>query len=712
MTTVSGPAAKPDRQTHPGPIHLAQAALLCAGVVFLVALVLYSWTLAPTVTLVDSGELIVVARFLGVAHPPGFPLWVILAHLATLLPFGSVALRINFSSAVFGALAAAMLTLVVAELMIIASYLKVSEPWQRKKGPRQGKRGAPDAKEVETGHNRLLTLAPALGAGLLVAFSRTLWSYATIAEVYSLNTLLILLVFFLMLRWRRRIVADRKRMSTAATGGYVPPVTTHDAFLYAAAVVFGLALGVHHVTVALMLPAIGIIVYKTEGLSFYASRRLFYAALFSFAALFAIYSYLPLAASRMPVISWGNPRSLEEIWWHVTGRQYQVFFTFNPQAMGGQFLEFGRMAFREFGVPWIPLTLVLAIAGFGSVFKQDRATFWVLSLMVIADLAYALSYTIAEDKDAYYLPAFIAIAIGAGFGLRWLIQLGLSTAFLAKNAYGAAGLPVVLAVSIALIGNWPFDNRRHYFIATDYVENLLRSVEPNGLLLTFDWQVVSPMLYAQGIEQRRRDVKVVDINLLRRSWYFDYLKHTYPGLIERSRNKVEAFVEELKQWEHDPAAYANDRALTERISSRFAEMIQSFVMRENEVAPVYVTYDFLSPGDRDREVIQWITKSYQLIPEGLAFKLASDRSFHDPRKVLLETRGLKDGTFRFERDDVVMLKVFPAYATMLVNQGRYLASFNRQERAIDAFQQALALDPSLELARQGLEESTRKLRNP
>ena len=61
-----------------------RAELLCAGAVFLATLLLYIWTLAPTVTLTDSGELIVVAYGLGVAHPPGFPLWVILAHLASL----------------------------------------------------------------------------------------------------------------------------------------------------------------------------------------------------------------------------------------------------------------------------------------------------------------------------------------------------------------------------------------------------------------------------------------------------------------------------------------------------------------------------------------------------------------------------------------------------------------------------------------------------
>ena len=91
----------------------SRAELVCAGAVLLVALVVYSWTLAPAVTLTDSGELIVAAYGLGVAHPPGFPLWIMLAHLASLVPIGNVAVRINFSSAVFAALACAMLTLVV-----------------------------------------------------------------------------------------------------------------------------------------------------------------------------------------------------------------------------------------------------------------------------------------------------------------------------------------------------------------------------------------------------------------------------------------------------------------------------------------------------------------------------------------------------------------------------------------------------------------------
>src|SRR5205814_5754716 len=156
------------------------------------------------------------------------------------------------------------------------------------------------------------------------------------------------------------------------------------------------------------------------------------------------------------------------------------------------------------------------------------------------------SYEIAEDKDAYYLPAFISIAIAAGLGIQWLIQLAASKRSPMWTPSIAAATAIVLTSATAFSANWPFNNRRHYFIADDYVENLFSTIAANGLLLTQDWQVVSPTFYAQEIEQRRRDVKVIDINLLRRSWYFDYLRRANPGLMELSRDKIDLFVELLR----------------------------------------------------------------------------------------------------------------------------------------------------------------------
>jgi hypothetical protein len=271
----------------------------------------------------------------------------------------------------------------------------------------------------------------------------------------------------------------------------------------------------------------------------------------------------------------------------------------------------------------------------------------------------------------------------------------------------------LLTVSLTLGANWPFDNRRHYFIAHDYVDNILGTIKPNGVLLTLDWQVASPFLYVQEIEGRRRDVKVVDINLLRHSWYFGYLRQAHPDLIERSRDKIESYVAELKQWEDKPEAYANNATLTLRIASKFVEMIQAFAERENKIAPVYITRDLITSADRDAELTAWFTRNYALVPEGLVFLLENKGNrFHDPGEIQWQTRGLNDGTLKFETSDVVKTKVLPAYTTMLINRGRYLALFDQDDRAIAAFKQALALDPTLDLARQGLDKVLARSHKP
>ena len=693
--------AKSPPESGDGSVSLARLQLLCGGAVFGVALLLYAWTLAPTVTCTDSGELIVVARHLGIAHPPGVPLWILLAHLASLAPIGNVAVRINFSSAFFAALACAMLALVAVEMALTASCLSVMN--RAKKASRQC-RVTKDQRATQ-----FSVVTAALGAGFLMAFSRTLWSYAVIAEVYALNTLLIGIVLFLMCRWRRCIVADAVRLATAKTS-LKAPNPNHDLLLYAAAFVFGLALGVHHVTVGLILPAVAVIVYRTQGWHFFTSRRLLYAALISVAALVTIYAYLPLAASRSPVINWGNPRSLQEIWWHVTGRQYRVYFTFMPEMMGKQLAEFWAMTLREFGFPWLPLPLALALGGLAIVFRQDRTAFWFLLVLAVADLGYGLSYEIAEDKDAYYLPAFISLALAAAFGMQWLVQRVTSRGLAAVKPALVSGIGVASICAIALFANWRFNNRRQYFIASDYADNLLSTIKPNGLLLTVDWQVASPMFYVQEIEQRRRDVKVLDVNLLRRSWYFDYLSWAWPGLVQRSRKQIESFVQNLRQWERDPDAFKGSAALTERITAAFLSMLEAIVTNESKAGPVYMTSDLLFTDSMNGEFTRWLTQNYQLVPEGLVFALTDERDFHDLPDLHLQTRGLADGTIRFEQDDPVKVKILPAYTRMLVNRGRYLASFGQHERAAAAFRQALDLDPNFAPAKQGLAENAAKLR--
>ena len=687
-----------------------------AAVVFCVALSTYGLTLAPTVTLVDSGELIVAASSLGVAHPPGFPLYVILAHLATLLPFSNVASRVNLASALFGALAAALMTLIVVELLVFALSNAVEDSSAKKRPARKRPQSRPQPASAELAHSKFKTwllLIPGLLSGLLLAFSRTLWSYSTITEVYSLNTFLIALIILLMVVWRRRVLDEQARA---------------DRFLNAAALTFGLALGVHHVTVGLTLFGLAAFVYSTEGIDFFIwkspasagartrrrgrnvlsdylpSRRLLRAALYSIAGL-CVYLYLPLAALRTPLMDWGDPRTPGRFWAHVTGRQYQVFFSPSLDTMQQQFGEFMTLAGREFGSLWMPFALALIPFGAVVAFKRDRAAFWLIALIALINVPYALNYDIAEDKDAYYLPTFLAMSVAAGLGAAALMQAGrLRPLFSTLPVLGATLLLIIPAVTFA--SNLPYDNRSHYFIARDYADNIMASVEPGGMLLTIDWQVYSPLLYTSEIEKRRADAIVVDLNQLRRSWYYAYLNRAYPSLIAQTQDNVDAFLEDLRHWERDPDVYDHDLELNRRINTGFNQMILAFIRVQLQHAPVYLTQELVVRNDGQYgELTKALESAYQFVPQGLVFELSQTRDFRPPREPRLETRGLADGTLKFEKDDVVSVKVLPVYLSMLVNRGRYLAINGRHEQAIEAFRQALALDPGYSLAQRLLDQS-------
>jgi hypothetical protein len=685
--------------------------LLCAAVVFVASLTLYLATVAPTVTLVDSGELIFATRTLGVAHPPGFPLYVLLAHAFTWLPFASIALRVNIASAVFAATAAAMLTLVVAEMLLSYDALPFTANKAQKTDRKVKKHGAKDERRAPvamSGEWGWISVAACVMAGLLFACSRTLWNYATITEVYTLNTLLISIICFLMFRWRRRILGDRIASGKPLPSGDV--ASAHDRWLYAASFVFGLAMGVHHVSVAVTLPAFALLVLATEGFRFFASKRLLKAALCAFAGL-AVYLYLPLAAMRSPLMNWGDPRSPQRLWWHVTGRQYQVFFESSTSVISRQFDVFLALVGREFGTIWLPFALLLTIVGLAATFKRDRALVGFLLLVVIFDMGWALNYEIAEDKDAYYLPTFLALTIAASLGFAWLARALLATRLPAKAATAALMILALLIPAVAATSNIGFNDRRHYLIARDYVENTLKTIEPNGLLLTDDWQVYSPLLYLREVEGVRRDVVAIDIQQLRRTWYYGYLDAAYPAMMAASRDRVDAFLEDLRHWEQDPDLYQRDAMLNERINTRFYDMLEAFVMNHLSSAPVYVTVNVATnTQSQNHELTEWLRKTYDFVPRGLVFQMSNKGSVADLPDVRLETRGLNDGSLKFADDDVVKTKVLPVYKVMMTNRGLYLAAHGRHDLAIAAFKEALALDPTYRPAEQALNESLRAVR--
>lgn len=169
-------------------------------------LIVYLTTLGDHVGQADTFEFQVVAPQLGIAHPTGYPLFVILGKIFSLLPLGSMAWRVNLLSALFATLA--------VWLIYRVSVLLTSD-----------------------------RLAAALAA-LLLAASPVFWSQAVVAEVYALNALLMAAILYLLLNFLRAPI--------------VQPASPRS--LYGLFLLCGLALS-HHLTSVILLPAIAITLF-------------------------------------------------------------------------------------------------------------------------------------------------------------------------------------------------------------------------------------------------------------------------------------------------------------------------------------------------------------------------------------------------------------------------------------------------------------------
>jgi uncharacterized membrane protein len=159
--------AETDSSTRPARLDLG-----VAGGLSLISWLTYLATLTPSLSFVspDGNELAAIPAILGLAHPPGYPLYTWPGKLFTLLPVGDVAYRVNLMSATLGALAIGGLYLIIIQLLPVD----------------------------HTGRR----VAAALAA-LVFAFGPAVWSQAVIAEVYAPNLAFIALTLVCLLHWER-----------------------------------------------------------------------------------------------------------------------------------------------------------------------------------------------------------------------------------------------------------------------------------------------------------------------------------------------------------------------------------------------------------------------------------------------------------------------------------------------------------------------------
>src|SRR6266511_2526929 len=203
---------------------------LTFGVTALLVFIGYYLTLAPDLTLEDSGELATGSFYAGVPHPPGYPVWTIFTWLFTVLvPASNVAWRVALASAVSGALACGLIALLAS------------------RGSSMILEGIDEFKTLDRRWENALCVLAGYVAGLLVGFNGFMWSQAVIVEVYPFSLLSFVGVLCCLLRWI--YAPHQRRYLYWALFAHGICVTNHQVLLLAAIAI--------EVTIAAAQPKLG-----------------------------------------------------------------------------------------------------------------------------------------------------------------------------------------------------------------------------------------------------------------------------------------------------------------------------------------------------------------------------------------------------------------------------------------------------------------------
>ncbi len=448
--------------------------------VFLIVLILYTITLAPGLIGGDAGEHQLAVPLLGIPHATGYPLYILVGKVWTMLiPIGSMAWRVNLFSAIGGALAAAVTALVVYRMSAPRS-LSLPLPW-----------------------------AGSLVAGITLAFGLTLWQWSIIAGVRSFNVFLFALITLLAITWQQQ----REQNNT--------PSADHTLRWLALAV--GLSLAHHRTTVFYLLPLVAWIWWYDRRLIL-QPKRLIPLILLALAPI-TLYAFIYIRGVNNPPYSHERITDFESFWFLVGASDSSgLFLSIDSTFLPARLAFIWRDILAQISWPGVILTITGVI-----ILLRRRTNYFLLTgSLVLLLLLFVLDFEVVNLNEAptwYLMPAYFIFAAWLGVGANGIwaaTQHGLR-----NTKYGSKNTPILqpifaiimLAILIYSLArpNWqtiytastaPLDEWRQLLRGTQaqrFVEASLPYVEPDSLILG-DWEQYTAYKYAQLIDGQRLDV--------------------------------------------------------------------------------------------------------------------------------------------------------------------------------------------------------------
>jgi len=525
---------------------------------------LYALTLSRTTAFWDTSEYIATAHIMGIPHPPGNPLFVVLARAWSVLltPLGlSVAVKVNLFSAFVSASTHALWFLVVHHILRFFS------------------------------EDRVFRLVGASVSVLVSATAFTVWNQSNVNEkVYTVSLLTIALLTWLAVRWQENLGKGKD-----------------DHLLVLMAFILALSVG-NHLMAFLAAPAIGIFVLLVHPRTL-LNWRLYVAGLAAAIVGLSIHLFLPIRAGLGPVINEAAPTcpdiasSLEAIVSYgqagcaalaeaLNRTQYDKPPLLPRQAeltsqlanylqyfdwQWARSLDGTNTVFARLRMPFTMLFTGLGVWGAIEHSRRDRASFaYVLTLFATVSLGlvwylnfrygYSLQAPLQDrnlhevrEREYFFIVSFSVWGLWAGMGI---VTLWREAATELKTTLAKAA-PVLGLAILPLTLNWSWATRADDYSARDWAYNLLMSVEPYAVLFTNGDNDTFPLWYLQEVEGIRRDVTVIVTSYLNTDWYALQLRgltEPCPAGVDPLDDPTVITCQRPYTFENTGAAYVTDPA--------------------------------------------------------------------------------------------------------------------------------------------------------
>jgi hypothetical protein len=490
---------------------------------FILPLSIYTLTTARTITsYADSAELISAAFNLDAAHPPGYPLYILLGKLFTLIPLGSIAFRVNFLSCVLGALTIFFIYKIFQRLGLsaLSSFI----------------------------------------ASQLLAFQYSFWLYSITAEVYSLNNLFAVILIYLSILWAQKTISkESKGFSNSHGRTPEPPFRARrpgvhtlarlnisqvrifggnqdtTRILYLLAFIFGLALS-HHTSILLLAPGLFYVIWFVDRSVIF---KKFTKLLFLFLLGFSPYIFLIYSSQTPHYPIFGNIPTPTRLIAYITRADYGGFFSAGPNISPDitGIRELSVFYFKLLFSRFTPIAPLLAFYFALSSLAKKQIIFRHLSITLFFSALFFPLFSLRKAGladlhsqgviERFALLGLLILGITFLLGLYWLISN-----YKLKKREPLFQITTLALVAFLLISNFSAVNKSNFNLSKNYALNILNQVEPDSIIFTSDDMTIFSLLYFVNAEEIKPNIILINTDFLENVAYQKEVKTYWPELFE------------------------------------------------------------------------------------------------------------------------------------------------------------------------------------